>query len=122
MLCGAGSIKMTQVTQGKINSGSHVPGEAGTGFSGAQSSPSTTGGAAWRGLEQQRHGAAPHGRAGSGTPGWTSALSSPQMRWVRGMKMTQNWVQWVVCQMLVAPKFTFGRTWTGCRNGRTGTS
>lgn len=42
MLCRAGRIKMTQVTQGKINSGSQVPGGAGTRPSGAQSPPSTS--------------------------------------------------------------------------------
>lgn len=39
MLCRAGRIKMTQVTQGKINSGCQVPGLPGMWPSGAQSPP-----------------------------------------------------------------------------------
>ena len=42
-----------------------------------------------------------------------------QVRWVRGVKMAQNWVQWLIGQRVV---LLFGGTWTGWKNGLTGTS
>lgn len=121
MLCRADRIKVVQVTQGKINSGSQVPVGPGTRPSGAQSPPSVTGGAAWREPEQ-RHGVAgtwllPMAELGVGLQAGPQLWLPLQVRWVRGMKMTQNWVEWLICQMLVTP---FERTWTGWRNGLTG--
>lgn len=117
VLCRAGRIKMVQVTQGKINSGSQVPGEH------SLLPPSQLWVAAWRQPEQQRCGLAgtwllPMAELGVGLWAGPWLWLPQQARWVRGIKMTQKWVEWLICQMFVPP---FGRIWTGWRNGLTGT-
>lgn len=74
---------MTQVTQGKINSGSQVPGGPGTWPSGAQSPSwiSALGVLLGESLSSRDMGMLEPGcspwQSWSGTPGWTPALASP---------------------------------------------
>lgn len=57
-----------------------------------------TGGAAWKEPEQQRHRDAgiwllPMAELGVGLEAGPRLWLPLQVRWVRGMKMTQNWVE-----------------------------